>query len=281
MPSLRAPLARPLAGLLLLVLTAAAPQGHAGPAKTTAAKAAPAAATAAAAAPVAPPAATPAFDPLRAEMEDLLRRAEAGEASAAEAVARNYARGHGFIWDPPSALRWYVAAALAGSVPAAQEAGTLWKALKPMHRLRARVLLANAFGDDELARIGVGPVDRAQLKRLPWAAAARPAGFAEPPAIAAVPAPAAPSPAVTAVAPEAVPPTALASAAAPAPADVSPAVIVPAAAVAPASAAGAASEAGTPPVPRPKPSLRAAAPSGAARRPATRAIPAQLARNPD
>jgi hypothetical protein len=131
----------------------------------------------------------------RADVESLMRSAAAGEAAAAERLAVLYERESGLlVWDPPSALRWYAAAALAGSPDAGRAATRLWKRLAPTHAPRAEALLARNFTDEALERIGIGPVRREILSRRRWAAMAEPAGFADP-----RPVPAAPVAAVAAV----------------------------------------------------------------------------------
>jgi hypothetical protein len=176
--------------------------------------------------------------PTRVDVESLMRSAAAGEAAAAERLAVLYERESGLlVWDPPSALRWYAAAALAGSPDAGRAAVRLWKHLAPTHAPRAEALLARNFTDEALERIGIGPVRREILSRQRWAAMAEPAGFADP-----RPVPAAPVAAVAAVP---------AAAAAEAPA------------AAAAAAAGAAKPAGTAmagaaPLPKQKPAAKAA-----------------------
>lgn len=124
----------------------------------------------------------------RADIEALMRSAAAGEATSAERLAVLYEREAGLlVWDPPSALRWYAAAALAGSPDAGRAAVRLWKHLAPTHAPRAEALLARNFTDEALERIGIGPVRREILSRQRWAAMAEPAGFADPRPVPAAP----------------------------------------------------------------------------------------------
>ena len=101
----------------------------------------------------------------RAAVEALLTRAGAGDAEAAEVAGRLYDRGIGVKWDPPSALRWYAVAALAGSDSAKREAGRLWRVMPPVSQRRAEAVLARFFTDAELAGINLGPVRRPTTQR--------------------------------------------------------------------------------------------------------------------
>jgi hypothetical protein len=101
----------------------------------------------------------------RAAVEALLTRAGTGDAEAAEVAGRLYDRGIGVKWDPPSALRWYAVAALAGSDSAKREAGRLWRVMPPVSQRRAEAVLARFFTDAELAGINLGPVRRPTTQR--------------------------------------------------------------------------------------------------------------------
>lgn len=98
-------------------------------------------------------------------VDALLARAGAGDAEAAEVAGRLYDRGIGVRWDPPTALRWYTAAALDGSAPAARDAQRLWRGMPPVSQRRAEALLAQAFTDAQLASVGIGPVKRPATRR--------------------------------------------------------------------------------------------------------------------
>jgi hypothetical protein len=128
----------------------------------------------------------------RAAVEALLVRAHAGDAEAAEVAGRLYDRGIGVKWDPPSALRWYATAALAGSDSAKREAGRLWRVMPPVSQRRAEAVLARFFTDAELAGINLGPVRRPTTQRS-WMTNLDAAGFLAPPAPAPAPVPAAPT----------------------------------------------------------------------------------------
>jgi hypothetical protein len=116
----------------------------------------------------------------RAAVEALLVRAHAGDAEAAEVAGRLYDRGIGVKWDPPSALRWYAAAALGGSDSAKREAGRLWRVMPPVSQRRAEAVLARFFTDAELAGIKLGPVRRPTTQRS-WMTNWEAAGFLAPP----------------------------------------------------------------------------------------------------
>jgi hypothetical protein len=135
----------------------------------------------------------------RAAVEALLARANSGDAEAAEVAGQLYDRGIGVKWDPPSALRWYTVAALAGSDSAKREAGRLWRVMPPVSQRRAEAVLARFFTDVELGSINLGPVRRPTTQRS-WMTNLE-AGFLAPP-------PPAPPP-VAIPAPVAVPATAL------------------------------------------------------------------------
>jgi hypothetical protein len=138
----------------------------------------------------------------RSAVEALLTRAGAGDAEAAEVAARLYDRGIGVKWDLPSAIRWYAAAAIAGSDTAKREASRLWRVMPPVSQRRAEAVLARFFTDAELAGINLGPVRRPTTQRS-WMANLEAAGFlaspAPAPAPAPVPAPAAATPSAVAV----------------------------------------------------------------------------------
>ncbi|UEM22643.1 hypothetical protein JL100_007805 [Skermanella mucosa] len=147
----------------------------------------------------------------RPAVDALLAKAGSGDWEAAEVLGRLYDRGVGVRWDPPTALRWYTAAALGGSATAARDAQRLWRGMPPVSQRRAEALLAQVFTDAELVSVGVGPVRRPATRRS-WMTHLEAAGIQSPPPPASQAAPAAlpvslPSPAV--------PPTSLA---APAPA---------------------------------------------------------------
>jgi ribonuclease E len=150
----------------------------------------------------------------RAAVEALLTRAGAGDAEAAEVAGRLYDRGIGVKWDPPSALRWYAVAALAGSDSAKREAGRLWRVMPPVSQRRAEAVLARFFTDTELAGINLGPVRRPTTQRS-WMTNLEAAGFLAPPP--------APPPPVPVQAPVATP----APVAAPTTAFVPPSAVVP------------------------------------------------------
>ena len=116
----------------------------------------------------------------RAAVEALLARANAGDAEAAEVAARLYDRGISVKWDPPSALRWYVVAAIAGSDSAKREAARLWRVMPPVSQRRAEAVLARFFTDAELAGINLGPVRRPATQRS-WMTNLESAGFLAPP----------------------------------------------------------------------------------------------------
>jgi hypothetical protein len=138
----------------------------------------------------------------RSAVEALLTRANAGDAEAAEVAGRLYDRGIGVKWDPPSAIRWYAAAAIAGSDTAKREASRLWRVMPPVSQRRAEAVLARFFTDAELSGINLGPVRRPTTQRS-WMANLEAGGFLAPPAPApaptAIPAPAAAAPATVAV----------------------------------------------------------------------------------
>jgi hypothetical protein len=138
----------------------------------------------------------------RSAVEALLTRANAGDAEAAEVAGRLYDRGIGVKWDLPSAIRWYAAAAIAGSDTAKREASRLWRVMPPVSQRRAEAVLARFFTDAELAGINLGPVRRPTTQRS-WMANLEAAGFlaspAPAPAPAPVPAPAAATPSAVAV----------------------------------------------------------------------------------
>jgi hypothetical protein len=157
----------------------------------------------------------------RSAVEALLTRANAGDAEAAEVAGRLYDRGIGVKWDPPSAIRWYAAAAIAGSDTAKREASRLWRVMPPVSQRRAEAVLARFFTDAELSGINLGPVRRPTTQRS-WMANLEAAGFLAPPA----PSPLAPAPLASAMTATPTP-----VAAAPAP------VAVPAVATVPPSAA--------------------------------------------
>ena len=115
----------------------------------------------------------------RAAVEALLTRAGTGDAEAAEVAGRLYDRGIGVKWDPPSALRWYAVAALAGSDSAKREAGRLWRVMPPVSQRRAEAVLARFFTDAELAGINLGPVRRPTTQRS-WMTNLEAAGFLAP-----------------------------------------------------------------------------------------------------
>jgi hypothetical protein len=125
----------------------------------------------------------------RSAVEALLTRANAGDAEAAEVAARLYDRGIGVKWDPPSALRWYAAAAIAGSDSAKREASRLWRVMPPVSQRRAEAVLARFFTDAELAGINLGPVRRPTTQRS-WMANLEAGGFLAAPPPAVTPAPA-------------------------------------------------------------------------------------------
>jgi TPR repeat protein len=139
----------------------------------------------------------------RSAVEALLTRANAGDAEAAEVAGRLYDRGIGVKWDPPSAIRWYAAAAIAGSDTAKREASRLWRIMPPVSQRRAEAVLARFFTDAELSGINLGPVRRPTTQRS-WMANLEAAGFLAPPAPAPAPAPV-PAPASAAPAAVAVP----------------------------------------------------------------------------
>jgi hypothetical protein len=147
----------------------------------------------------------------RSAVEALLTRANAGDAEAAEVAGRLYDRGIGVKWDPPSAIRWYAAAAIAGSDTAKREASRLWRVMPPVSQRRAEAVLARFFTDAELSGINLGPVRRPTTQRS-WMANLEAAGFLAPPAAAPapmpVPAPAAAPAAVAVPAVAIVPPPA-------------------------------------------------------------------------
>jgi hypothetical protein len=143
----------------------------------------------------------------RGAVEALLARATAGDTEAAEVAGRLYDRGIGVKWDPPSALRWYATAALAGSDSAKREAIRLWKIMPPVSQRRAEALLASFFTDTDLAAINIGPVRRPTNQRS-WMTHLEAAGFL---------APLPPAPALPATVPLAVPAAALVPAPAPGP----------------------------------------------------------------
>jgi hypothetical protein len=194
----------------------------------------------------------------RAAVEALLTRAGTGDAEAAEVAGRLYDRGIGVKWDPPTALRWYAVAALAGSDSAKREAGRLWRVMPPVSQRRAEAVLARFFTDAELAGINLGPVRRPTTQRS-WMTNLEAGGFLTPPP----PAPVATPTPVMVPPPAAVPAAALVPTPAPAavpkplaPQLVSAAIAAPpappSAIPAPATAlpAAAASEAVVPPPPR-------------------------------
>jgi hypothetical protein len=143
----------------------------------------------------------------RSAVEALLARANAGDTEAAEVAGRLYDCGVGVKWDPPSALRWYATAALAGSDSAKREAIRLWKIMPPVSQRRAEALLASFFTDAELASINIGPVRRPTNQRS-WMTHLEAAGFL---------APLPPAPTPSATVPLAVPATAVVPAPVPAP----------------------------------------------------------------
>jgi hypothetical protein len=124
----------------------------------------------------------------RSAVEALLTRANAGDAEAAEVAGRLYDRGIGVKWDPPSAIRWYAAAAIAGSDSAKREASRLWRVMPPVSQRRAEAVLARFFTDAELSGINLGPVRRPTTQRS-WMANLEAAGFLAPPAAAPAPMP--------------------------------------------------------------------------------------------
>jgi hypothetical protein len=124
----------------------------------------------------------------RSTVEALLTRANAGDAEAAEVAGRLYDRGIGVKWDPPSAIRWYAAAAIAGSDTAKREAARLWRVMPPVSQRRAEAVLARFFTDAELSGINLGPVRRPTTQRS-WMANLEAAGFLAPPAPAPAPMP--------------------------------------------------------------------------------------------
>jgi hypothetical protein len=138
----------------------------------------------------------------RSAVEALLTRANAGDAEAAEVAGRLYDRGIGVKWDPPSAIRWYAAAAIAGSDTAKREASRLWRVMPPVSQRRAEAVLARFFTDAELSGINLGPVRRPTTQRS-WMANLEAGGFLAPPAPApaptVIPAPAAAAPEAVAV----------------------------------------------------------------------------------
>jgi hypothetical protein len=140
----------------------------------------------------------------RAAVEALLTRAGTGDAEAAEVAGRLYDRGIGVKWDPPSALRWYAVAALAGSDSAKREAGRLWRVMPPVSQRRAEAVLARFFTDAELAGINLGPVRRPTTQRS-WMTNLEAGGFLAPPP----PAPVATPAPVTVPPPVAIPSAAL------------------------------------------------------------------------
>jgi len=117
----------------------------------------------------------------RSAVEALLTRAIAGDPEAAEVAGRLYDRGIGVKWDPPSAIRWYAAAAIAGSDTAKREASRLWRVMPPVSQRRAEAVLARFFTDAELSGINLGPVRRPTTQRS-WMANLEAAGFLAPPA---------------------------------------------------------------------------------------------------
>ncbi|HYI72681.1 MAG TPA: hypothetical protein VEX87_23195 [Skermanella sp.] len=143
----------------------------------------------------------------RSAVEALLTRANAGDAEAAEVAGRLYDRGIGVKWDPPSAIRWYAAAAIAGSDTAKREASRLWRVMPPVSQRRAEAVLARFFTDAELAGINLGPVRRPTTQRS-WMANLEAAGFLAPPAPTPAPMPV-PAPATAAPAAVAVPAVAI------------------------------------------------------------------------
>src|SRR3982751_4544858 len=70
-------------------------------------------------------------------VEALLRLAAAGDADAAVQAGKLYERGSGVLWDPPSALRWYAAAALTGDAAGTAQTTRLWGRLTDLNRKRA------------------------------------------------------------------------------------------------------------------------------------------------
>jgi TPR repeat protein len=116
----------------------------------------------------------------RAAVEALLARAGTGDAEAAEVAGRLYDRGIGVKWDPPTALRWYAVAALAGRDSAKREAGRLWRVMPPVSQRRAEAVLARFFTDAELAGINLGPVRRPTTQRS-WMTNLEAGGFLTPP----------------------------------------------------------------------------------------------------
>ncbi|EWY39935.1 hypothetical protein N825_02760 [Skermanella stibiiresistens SB22] len=101
----------------------------------------------------------------RAAVEALLAKATAGDTEAAAVAGRLFDRALGVRWDPPTALRWYTAAALGGSDSAIREAQRLWRGMPPVSQRRAEALLARYFTDTELASIKIGPVRRPTTQR--------------------------------------------------------------------------------------------------------------------
>src|SRR5690349_17902018 len=87
-------------------------------------------------------------------VEALLRLAAAGDADAAVQAGKLYERGSGVLWDPPSALRWYAAAALTGDAAGSAQTTRLWGRLTDLNRKRAEALLVKYFTDEEIARLG-------------------------------------------------------------------------------------------------------------------------------
>lgn len=119
----------------------------------------------------------------RSAVDALLAKAGAGDAEAAEIAGRLYDQGIGVRWDPPTALRWYTAAALDGSAPAARDAQRLWRGMPPVSQRRAEALLAQVFTDSDLASVGIGPVRR-PVTRRGWMTHLEAAGIpAAPPAV--------------------------------------------------------------------------------------------------
>ncbi|WP_158044582.1 sel1 repeat family protein [Skermanella pratensis] len=149
-------------------------------------------------------------------VDALLAKAGSGDTEAAEVAGRLYDRGVGVRWDPPTALRWYTAAALGGSATAASDAQRLWRGMPPVSQRRAEALLAQVFTDAELVSVGVGPVRRPATRRS-WMTHLEAAGIPSPPPPASQAAPPA-LPVSLPLSLPAVPAASLASPAAPAPA---------------------------------------------------------------
>jgi hypothetical protein len=116
----------------------------------------------------------------RQAVEALLTKAEAGDMEAAEMAGRLFIRGIGVRWDPPTALRWYAAAAIGGSDSAKGETMRLWRGMPPVNQRRAEALLARFFTDAELTGIGLGPVRRPTNQRS-WMTHLEGAGIIVPP----------------------------------------------------------------------------------------------------